>query len=247
MSVRASLLLACLPWLPAAAQVQPAASSNARAAAAVPLGPSAPVATAELRGVKEYELGQGQEVVIPKGAVFAVLRREVREGRPVLVETGYEKSGNMLNKKVQATSVHIHPASTRIVQVGVTMWLLRPAGAAARRAPPPKGLVALDGLSRAGAGGRGPTPSAGSASGSGCGLIVPAVANDAAIGPLTCLLLEDGQGTTLPGGIRVFRRGARLEVWRGDVLLETVMPGFIQHPLLLRDRSGRHWLLDPLP
>ncbi|MGH7578919.1 MAG: hypothetical protein ACREM9_02015, partial [Gemmatimonadales bacterium] len=77
-------------------------------------------------------------MLIPAGSVSAVLRREMREGRPVLVETIYEKSGNLLNKKVQATSVRIHPASTRIVAVGAAgMWLLRPAGTRARSAPPP--------------------------------------------------------------------------------------------------------------
>ena len=242
------MLFACLPWLPAAAQVQPAAPANTRATAAVPLGPAAPVATAELRGLKEYELGQGKEVLIPAGSVSAVLRREVREGRPVLVETIYEKSGNLLNRKVQATSVRIHPASTRIVAAGAAgMWLLRPAGARARSTPPSRGLVTLDGLSRVGAPGRDPMPPAGSAPGTGCGLVVPATANDAAIGPLTCLLLEAGQAATLPGGVRVFRRSASLEVWQGDVLVETVMPAYVRQPLLLRDRSGRHWLLDPLP
>jgi hypothetical protein len=246
MSARASLLLACIPWLSATAQVQSDAPSNARTAAAVPPGPAAPVTTAELRGVKEYVLGQGKELLVPAGSGSIVLRREVRDGHPVLVETVYTASGNMLTKQFQATSVGIYPASTRIVLVGGEMWLLRPVGESTRNAPPPRGRVALDGLSGAGSPGRGLTAPAGSASTGGCGIVVPPGQNDAAIGPLTCLLLEAEQGATIPGGIRVFRRGASLEVWKGDVLAETVMPAFVRRPLLVRDRSSRHWLLDPV-
>jgi hypothetical protein len=38
--------------------------------------------------------------------------------------------------------------------------------------------------------------------------------------------------------MRLFRRDASIEVWKGDELLESTAG------LVIRDRGGRHWLLE---
>lgn len=51
------------------------------------------------------------------------------------------------------------------------------------------------------------------------------------------LLLQDGQGTTLPDGTKLFRRDGAIEVWKGDAV-ERI------EGMVVRDATGRHWAVE---
>jgi len=56
---------------------------------------------------------------------------------------------------------------------------------------------------------------------------------------LVCLLLtQDGQGTTLSDGTRLFRRYGEIEHWKGDVILQR------SYGLVVRDGQSRYWFLE---
>jgi hypothetical protein len=56
---------------------------------------------------------------------------------------------------------------------------------------------------------------------------------------LVCLLLtQDGQGTMLPDGTKLFRRYGEIEHWKGDVIIQR------SYGLVVRDGQSRYWFLE---
>jgi hypothetical protein len=75
----------------------------------------------------------------------------------------------------------------------------------------------------------------------GCGVKFnpESLADPARLQGFVCLLLtQDGQGTTLPDGTKLFRRNGAIEHWKGDVVVES------SGGMVTRDAAGRYWFLE---
>jgi hypothetical protein len=225
------------------------------------------VATAPLPGLAEVNIPAGDQLYVRENQLFnntgasplpgSSFRRELRNGRLALVETKYElfyQTGIPL-PNLKAVSELIHPGDSKLIYTGpwggslfkpsaYYIYLFRPL-----ETPPvvtrPRAVTATFAelnTSTTSLSGRSVAPrvvaSPSELLPSTAGCTVPTTLSEGGLANLVCLLLKDGQSITLPTGIKLFRRQLVTEVWSGDKLIDQ------SNGLVVRDGSGRHWLLE---
>jgi hypothetical protein len=198
----------------------------------------------------------------------SLFQREIRGGRSVLVETKYETTyeknrlTGMNGTVLKPTTERLYPGDSKLVYTGpwvvggagwrtylygYRVYLLRPLDTPVATAMPRTGTTSLAELNagavalpKSNTTARTATNPGALIPSNGCALdfVAKTVQQGAEIPGLACLLLQEGQGITLDGGMRLFHRDGVTEVWKSDELVETT------GGLILRDSRGRHWLLQ---
>jgi hypothetical protein len=182
----------------------------------------------------------------------------------VLVETLYQLVNHDITRGYKAAGESLYPGDSKLVYTGpwlmptgsfavhevYYMHLLRPLDQAVLTARAPARVLAAADLTT----GTVPAPTSRApaqaitaaalanldplAEGCGVEIVSAAIGAPGEVPQLVCLRLNDGQGVTLLDGMRLFRRAWKIEVWKGDQLLEST------EGLVVRDDGGRHWLLE---
>ncbi len=260
--------LVAAPLTAATAQVRAGAEPAARAAGGAPsIGIKTAVTTAPVRGLVEVNVPEGATVMIsqfykpgsgPSGD-YSEFTREVRDGAPVLIRTDFAKAKDKYGfPYYKALGQEVFPSATRVLRAGpwqMNTKLQKRAHYALipldqdmpRRTSPPKLSRRIESVGRSMSQAiSGSAPSAppklvlAATASPNCGVSInpQALGEPAEADGLECLELASGQGTMLPGGLLLFQRWeSHVEVWRDDVREHVGVR-------VLRDRDGRHWLLD---